>query len=336
MTVLQQCQSNRHRLATDDRDKVYGILSLVTRDPKMTPNYALTAEEIFTQVTFDFIVQRESFLPWCMRLQKNHYPHLPSWVIDFTDTSREAYSNSRPQQFLLYNAARSFSFSVTLNANRLVLQGYTGDRVAVTGVCIPSGARQHGEDPQLDRTTFQSWVQIAGLEDPTKEYPLGGNIHDAFWRTFCGDTVSIRGQPQVAGRVWRRAHEHDEHGYISWMQMSDLSPLNGDVPAALLPYKEFLGLETYESDLGEASAIAHGIFSSTTGRRFFLTEGGLFGIGPEQTCVGDEIWLIKGAHAPFLLGNSEGRLTMKGDVYVNGIMDGEATEEGNWREVELV
>jgi hypothetical protein len=65
---------------------------------------------------------------------------------------------------------------------------------------------------------------------------------------------------------------------------------------------------------------------------FFVTKRGYIGIGPPDTCASDQIWVFKGGNVPFVMrdAGSEGRknhqLTLVGDAYVHGIMDGEAVD----------
>ncbi|CCF46778.1 hypothetical protein CH063_15426 [Colletotrichum higginsianum] len=63
-----------------------------------------------------------------------------------------------------------------------------------------------------------------------------------------------------------------------------------------------------------------------------LARGGRYvGMVPEGCEAGDEIWVLKGCNAPFVLRRSaerEGARRIVGAAYVHGIMNGEAVEEG--------
>lgn len=67
---------------------------------------------------------------------------------------------------------------------------------------------------------------------------------------------------------------------------------------------------------------------------FFITRSGYIGIGPPQLKAADQVWVFKGGRVPFITrkaieergGNLQ--LTLVGDAYVHGIMDGEAMENG--------
>ena len=87
----------------------------------------------------------------------------------------------------------------------------------------------------------------------------------------------------------------------------------------------------------EATLINRAVESATVSRRFFITENGYMGLGPEHMKKGDFIFVLFGGPVPFLLrdaGNhyvpKEGPKpchTLIGDCFVQGIMDGEVTTE---------
>jgi hypothetical protein len=68
---------------------------------------------------------------------------------------------------------------------------------------------------------------------------------------------------------------------------------------------------------------------------FFITRSGYIGIGPAQTRDGDQVWVFNGGNVPFVMRKLETekmeclQLTLTGDAYVHGIMDGEATIDGS-------
>ncbi len=60
------------------------------------------------------------------------------------------------------------------------------------------------------------------------------------------------------------------------------------------------------------------------GRRLFRTDAQRFGIGHEALRIEDEIWLLAGAQVPFILRRRpDGKFTLIGEAYVDGMMYGE-------------
>ncbi|KAF5012184.1 hypothetical protein FDECE_1739 [Fusarium decemcellulare] len=71
--------------------------------------------------------------------------------------------------------------------------------------------------------------------------------------------------------------------------------------------------------------------SATEGQKLFITESGLFGLGPkslgQDPSSKDEVWLLMGARAPFILHHVEGsKYRVVGEAYVHGIMYGEGCD----------
>lgn len=83
-------------------------------------------------------------------------------------------------------------------------------------------------------------------------------------------------------------------------------------------------------DYFEFNELYESLVGMTENQSFFITKLGYIGIGPPQTQPGDQIWVFHGGNVPFMMrkfANQEGddsQLTLVGDAYVHGIMDGEA------------
>jgi len=65
------------------------------------------------------------------------------------------------------------------------------------------------------------------------------------------------------------------------------------------------------------------------GRRFFVTKGGLLGIGPHTIKEGDDVYVVFGADMPMIFRQANEHKVLIGDCYVHGIMQGEAIEAHN-------
>jgi hypothetical protein len=61
-----------------------------------------------------------------------------------------------------------------------------------------------------------------------------------------------------------------------------------------------------------------------SGRRFFTTQNGWIGLGPEKLQPGDKVCIFNGGKVPYILRLTEDYHQFLGDCYVHGIMDGEA------------
>jgi hypothetical protein len=59
------------------------------------------------------------------------------------------------------------------------------------------------------------------------------------------------------------------------------------------------------------------------GRVFFFTAGGLMGLGPHELVKGDKIYIFATGETPFILRKQDKGLSIVGECYVHGLMDGE-------------
>lgn len=89
-SLVNTLYETREFQCKDQRDKVFGVLSLVTdigpEDEVLRPNYRASVEEVLETVAKWDIQKNESLqiLSYCSRKYWTH-PNLPSWVADFSD-----------------------------------------------------------------------------------------------------------------------------------------------------------------------------------------------------------------------------------------------------------
>ncbi|TVY80898.1 Heterokaryon incompatibility protein 6, OR allele [Lachnellula suecica] len=72
------------RRASDDRDKVYALLSLVRNQTSIFPNYSLTVPEVFQATVLDIIRTTRSLGVLAGDLGRKDRQDLPSWVPDWS------------------------------------------------------------------------------------------------------------------------------------------------------------------------------------------------------------------------------------------------------------
>jgi len=76
----------RHSLATDARDKIYGLLGLLPEIFNMLPDYDKSVREVYCEATVQ-LIERMKNLAVLLQACSND-PGLPSWVPDFSKPSR--------------------------------------------------------------------------------------------------------------------------------------------------------------------------------------------------------------------------------------------------------
>jgi len=128
-------------------------------------------------------------------------------------------------------------------------------------------------------------------------YSGGGNMVEAFVRTIVADI----------GQDFQRVNASKYDRF--WDK--DVEPHNW-------------GLEIYA-------------FTLATNRRFFVTDNNYIGLAPIKSQVGDEVCVLYGCSVPLVLRNSDNKVTLVGEAYAHGLIDGEAVslkEEGILKETE--
>ncbi|XP_014558833.1 hypothetical protein COCVIDRAFT_62637, partial [Bipolaris victoriae FI3] len=66
-----------------------------------------------------------------------------------------------------------------------------------------------------------------------------------------------------------------------------------------------------------------------------ITKKGRLGISAMTVEEGDIVVLVSGVQMPFILRPTGTRYLVVGEAYIDGIMDGEAAEDGEWVHMEL-
>jgi hypothetical protein len=94
----------------------------------------------------------------------------------------------------------------------------------------------------------------------------------------------------------------------------------GEIPASFMPGQtypmdRFMNY-TYSAQTRLCQTMEH--------RRFFVTKGGYYGIGPEHLEEGDEVCVLFGADMLFALRRFHEHWRFLGECYVHGLMEGEA------------
>ncbi|KAI0381098.1 heterokaryon incompatibility protein-domain-containing protein [Hypomontagnella monticulosa] len=352
----------RYREATDPRDKIYGILSLLkgcsatTGQPArklIIPDYSIdaTPERVFTRVVHNIIEFSASLDILCQpgHIQQNVDSDLPSWVTDFAKPVNFAGAlDQYIAQLPYYDACGGRSAAVrTIEENILVLEGVAVDLIEEFGTAMMYPAEEG------QKSVFEDWYALAASCANGKNLAGdGGSVivdgtgwKEAFWRTICGDTI-LNWQPAIL--------QNDFEPPLK--RISPLgSPEREGQEAAFNRWCQVQGLETLQTNHSPSSEdgskskfsignIAHTIKISTMGKKFFLSQGGRMGLAPFYAGLShhrilrkNRVLVFPGGKAPFVLRPVGKRhvpgLGMRpchelvGICYLHGFMDGEGMED---------
>ncbi|KLU92829.1 hypothetical protein MAPG_11791 [Magnaporthiopsis poae ATCC 64411] len=321
----------RFRRSTDPRDKVYGLLGF--RDDVKLPSanasdYTIDVCTLFASVTVDLIRSEQNLralIGW--RGTPHNIAGLPSWAVDWTireagwDRSRFYNHNDVWNSQPLAGASADHGMrnsTVTLETidepvpgrpgmtrpRALVLSGIYVDKIAVVGPREPDHNNVDGDD-EVDWIMSESPRWCSLVRDFEAKHP--GKLRLDWMRALIG---------VVTGK--------------SFPRLKDIKDGEGD-ECGVPPLGQTQRPGAWHSDMLSSQSL-------------FITEGGLFGLGPCNATPGQEVWVVGGTALPLLLqrreaeGESEDgkeipEYTFASDAIVYGVMNGEAVKGTEGEEV---
>lgn len=358
--VLHECLTSIRSLDSKwGHDKIYGVLGIFSKicggnghklDELVQPNYDLSAQKVFTQVAWLLLRELPSLcvLSSVEDASARRLKGLPSWVPDWTS----AITNNSLVSLL----------SPSANAS-IVSDGYQGYRKLADSLLTLNGGffdavADVAESPQTskilnpDKRQRVPVICLRSVFDVCMNGPVtsshGQSIWEMLWRTMIADRTSTLVNLPVAGDYFSF--------YISQLLSTHKAKYGADklYTRTLRQLKRFQGLNNIDSPsefiidffaamleddvhVPQAEPVQKGhlAFAMLAGlvsirRRLFRTNNGHLGMGPLSMRKDDQIWLMDGAHYPFLLRRTakENVFTFVGDLYLHGHMNGEMLQDG--------
>ncbi|MCJ1257316.1 hypothetical protein MMC24_005141 [Lignoscripta atroalba] len=327
----------RSRLASDPRDKIFGILGLLQPSERLiVADYRLSTSEIYQQTTAAIINHTGNL---SILIDIDEYAgvvaDVPTWCPDWTTGSA-----SGVDIYDHYNAClQTTAVTHLCSLNTLSLQGILID--VVTSVIFGNHESSSSSDDNLleAHRHLLRWEALVGLPATpalAPYTPTGESHSTALWQT------TLMG---VSASRTRRVRSTDSAAYAAWRHWLDLY--------AAKPSKKhreaFLAKGMRDRNIRAHNDILV-IYPSV--RWFFLTSRGYMGLGPVEMESGDVVCVLKGGKMPFVLrelddevcegcegcgGTERACHRLVGFAYVHGIMDGEAMRlleqtGGQWRD----
>ncbi|KAI1350567.1 HET-domain-containing protein [Xylaria sp. FL0043] len=285
----------RYRHSTDPRDKVYVILNLVAEgtyplSSVRSSDYALNTAVLYRRVMLDLFRDEHGLRPLIgFRGEPKSVPGLPSWVNDW----------SRPPE--------GQDIAAVWEHNQFWFN-YTADR----GL------------PMLDLD------ELTSPEYGEEVLNVNGVFFDKI--LACSDVIA------------RNEGEDRLHEMITELMAKALAEEPRFRVISEVYWQEAL-VDIVEGNYANPEEIIEGSTADAFWRaemlrfqRLFITENGAVGLGPSNSSIGDEVWILCGGRFPFLLAplhvdDTDARnrepsyhYTFRGDVFVPGIMGGEAVD----------
>ncbi|KZL79375.1 ankyrin and het domain protein [Colletotrichum incanum] len=331
--LLSLLLSFREVEATDSRDLYFALLGLASDGDReeFRPDYSATFEQ--TALRFGRTLLHEPFseelLDHAGIAENLNGKNFPSWIPDFRRPWRRMTVADAAESEAAGETDFDFGFDPNEEEDVLLLKGVKVDTIShMTGV--PRPAHLHAEQPSLwvkhDMVTLSKLLaKIPNFDKAT--YSTGETGLEAVLRalTFFRTEADEDEVPMTTLKLAYR--------FCIAVEEDDLS--------AARPERESLRKEIMLSgctaeEAGEAleaaaQVLINRVFPMRAALDLVLAKGEKYvGMVPDGCEAGDEIWVMKGCNAPFVLRKSaerEGMRRIVGAAYVHGIMNGEAIEE---------
>ena len=320
------------RYATNPVDQVFGYLGLLPR--KQLPHtekcdYTTQAGHLYNATTLDLILLQglmpllmnpraksgtgtKEIARWALDLQGEVVYTIDGFYMYWGYDRYSACGGRALDKDLLLREARNSKGKF----NVLGLRGHRADRVAVISPNVNVWPKWAPGPPTSSiHAVLRKWLAFAQYHilrrDPNIDH---STIEEDFGRFLLGDLVRN-------GEMW-----------------VERRPTPDDIATAIADFK------------GDSAQIDDGLWPQTSAfysqvcnQSFFVTEGGMIGIGHGETAVGDDVWIFDGGKIPFMTRARSPTRTVDGVVevdfvgfcYVQGLMFGSHFGERDAMEVHV-
>ncbi|KAH8731580.1 heterokaryon incompatibility protein-domain-containing protein [Phaeosphaeriaceae sp. PMI808] len=324
--------------ATDPRDRIFGILSLAND----TCVEKLDIRADYTNPSRDNLVQLYTSTARKI-VQDNHlevlsfsqFPkttwHLPSWMPgwlpDLQDSLTSVPDSPTDYERPLFSASADTQpqLEPVDDERILALRGFVVDEVdEVGGDWLWDG---YEEFPYHSCLSHLEEIRLMCMESAARNrgiYPDSQRQMDALWRVPVGDL-------EQTDRIRRRIAAPQDAAYAALLALCKAM----EAMKAMKPSEEISHAEVQDlKRKSEESRWYCSRMGKMCNKRSYLSKSGYVGLGPLQTCPGDLIVILLGAHVPYVLRPSGARkFFLLGDTYCDGMMDGEIFSRGAEEEI---
>lgn len=312
--------------ATDPRDKVYALLSMVhhSQADELAVDYGLSTAEVYTMAMKAMVLEekRLGVLCVCSRECRNRDPlvQLPSWCPDFSTDPMDKccparlWSYTKPVYFASGSLNASANFLVKDGATVLSTRGWRIDTISVH----PHDIEQGKGFLSLECLLFLA--RGIGGQTPTNLEGISEEAHEDIWRTL----VANRGQSQdKAPESFREMYKSLVAAYVA--------PVNSTVAGR----KDAIGRDL-DSDTTEAVDPFREKMNACLRKRLLCKSNSrsLLGLVPGTAQDGDIICILIGCALPMILRRKKNHYVVIGESYVHGLMYGEILEMVTKGEIE--
>ena len=320
-SLFQIVKRTRTRLATDPKDKIYGLVALASdiNPLPFTPTYKTTVNHLFEEFAAHVIRQNENLdIFHCCNFQHG-LRKWPSWVPDWRYSDKLTMPINREKDSFRAAGSSCWDTSTAIVNHSLGVEAMCLDRLQ--NVTSP------GPSPNF-----------VGLSDWDNGWLLRVKWHQNTIReTMEMTSISLLySSEQERWHAWWRT--------IIGERNREMERATPDYEQRVRGYQEALDQVIYnDPDLDidfEFAETSDRVGAMAKHRRFCLSREGRIGWVPIAARIGDIVSLLRGSPVPVIIRPSWRRKSylMIGQAYIHGIMDGEAVagKEDQFQRIQLV
>jgi hypothetical protein len=315
-TMLELVTFTRRLHATDPRDKLYSLFSLLNIDDPPPTDYKRSFEDIFQDFNIS-LVRKDQNLHLLSLFDKKSLENpsstgswAPNWLL--VEEGRNSFAEGNTHFKSTANRPVEARFSD--HGKKLTLRGILLETVLVLGkprdmevIFATADVFQRNQRSIETNTAFIQSAKSVTADACSSLYP-GQSLEEALARTLiCNTDLSI----SPASKEFANGLE------VFVETLNNMSQNN------IMDYRRARASRDYEMALGRVSG----------GRVVCRTEDGYIGMVPCSTQAGDKICAFLGADTPFVIRDKGDRnWQLIGECYIHGMMYGEILEFPDFEE----
>ena len=333
LPLLDLLRDFRNRGATQPSDKVFAALGLAeevsdsveahgsplraSASDLIEPDYRKPIKDVYRDTARSLIIEHGDLLILShasepLRTQQFYWP---SWVPDWRSPKATSEFSS-PRNANAYNAddGEPLAIGIASDEDSIVLQGIQVDVINAYSDKLTSygfGSKTYQEERDFVKA---AWSLLP--KNPAPDRSNGATADETLYSFILTLTAGLSNDSTPVG-LGSSFYRDAENWFAEHL----------DYRIAATTINRLLKL-TLLSDV-DSGRFHQAFVRACTDRKFFVTEEGRMGMGPDTMKEGDIVTILFGGKVPYVLRPSESRYRFIGECYVPGLMSGEAVQR--WR-----